>query len=415
MLDHDKKNRVYGLLITIIWPFWGLIYSIKNRYREFSVDIFFVVCIYLGFIHIFNPIGGSGADGLVYATKLGVVYNSHVTFSEFFRLFSQDEGAFDIYQPLLTFIVSLFTNDAHYLFVCFAVVFGYFYSKNIWYVINRISPDSDIYIFIFIVFYILICPVSNINGVRMWTALHVFVYGLLPYLYENDTRKLYWMPLSLLFHFSFVLPLGIFIAYNFLPKRLSFFFIFYLITLFVKEVDLALVRLILHNYLPDIFFNRVESYTSEEYAQNINSVEYSWHVYLAKNISYWIVQIFIVISYFVMRLRNDDDSRLNALFGFSLFIYGISNVLSYIPSAHRYIVISQMFMIPFFIFCIDRYGDSALIRKGKYFLLLLLFSIVFNIRSMLDYYGVSLVFGNFFTAFFYDDRIPIIDFVKKVF
>lgn len=49
------------------------------------------------------------------------------------------------------------------------------------------------------------------------------------------------------------------------------------------------------------------------------------------------------------------------------------------------------------------------------FMILMLFVIVFYIRKGFDFYGLSLMCGNFITMFFITTDIPIINFVKQLF
>jgi hypothetical protein len=51
----------------------------------------------------------------------------------------------------------------------------------------------------------------------------------------------------------------------------------------------------------------------------------------------------------------------------------------------------------------------------KYLALLLVLPILFRLRVGTDYYGSSLFWGNFVSAIFIDDNVPIIDFMKSIF
>ena len=46
---------------------------------------------------------------------------------------------------------------------------------------------------------------------------------------------------------------------------------------------------------------------------------------------------------------------------------------------------------------------------------LLAFSFVFEIRKGLDYYGITLILGNFLTVPFLESNIPLISFIKQIF
>lgn len=405
---HKSNKLIY--FITLFFPILGLYVSLVRRKDIYAKNIFWLFCTFLGLIQIFHPNGtilGDGADGGRYAIDLIYMHNNIASFGEIVDSL-YNESRLDIYQPLLTFLVSRFTDNAHWLFLVFAFIFGYFYSRNIWYVFDRIPGKFSPLIWILVIYYILVCPIWNINGVRMWTALHIFVYGSMPYLLEKNTKKIIWCFLSIFVHFSFFIPLFVFFFYRIVTiKNTKFLLVFYIITLFVNTIDLDFLRNILEN-IP--LLESRKSYISDASLERLVSVEYSWHVVLANKISYWVIQILIVCSYFLIRkyqLKNVND-----LFSFSLFIYGISNIISLIPSGGRFIILSKMFMIPVFILVLSECRKVILTRKCLWLCIPLIFSIIFQIRIGLDYYGIMLIVGNFFTAPFITSEIPLIDFIK---
>ena len=207
----------------------------------------------------------------------------------------------------------------------------------------------------------------------------------------------------------------ILLAYKLVPvkDKLGMAFIFYIITLFVSSLDLAFFREIIQS-IP-ILESRVV-YLSDVYAETVSEAKAlnSFHVVLSENISYWLIQILIVAVYFCYnRYKRMQSEALTRLFVFSLLIYGFSNLLSLAPSGGRFIVLSKMFMLPLIILVLMRLKDVALVRKVMFAPVLLLFPIIFELRVGMDYYGIMLFLGNFFTAPFIVSDIPLIDFVKQ--
>ena len=124
MKDLKSGNK---LLLPILWPFAGLISSLKNWRQPWAMNVFWMVCIYLGAIQIFCPAGhvlGDGADGGRYALKLIEMHSSHRGLLEQIAYNFMETNAMDYYQIIVTWIVSLVTDNAHVLFACFAAVFG---------------------------------------------------------------------------------------------------------------------------------------------------------------------------------------------------------------------------------------------------------------------------------------------------
>ena len=141
MQINNNKNNTAVFILTIVFPFAGLIYSLSHWRESWAKNVFWLVCVYLGAIFIYWPEGtiwGEGADGSRYALDLMRYHSSGITLSGVFASYALNGGGqIDFYQPLLTFIVSRFTDNGHVLFAVFAFVFGFFYSRNIWFVLER--------------------------------------------------------------------------------------------------------------------------------------------------------------------------------------------------------------------------------------------------------------------------------------
>src|SRR5699024_4937329 len=111
--------------------------------------------------------------------------------------------------------------------------------------------------------FILTIPLWNITSFRMWTAAHIFIYGLLPYLYEGQKKGLVIATLSILMHFSFIVPVGVLFAYLLLGNRLTIYFMFFITTFFATEVNIATFNNLIENYAPEIVQERTAGYRGE--------------------------------------------------------------------------------------------------------------------------------------------------------
>ncbi|KAA6302431.1 MAG: hypothetical protein EZS26_001263 [Candidatus Ordinivivax streblomastigis] len=373
-------------------------------------------------IHIYNPEGGSEADGVRYAQVLVEMHEEPVTWEKFTASFYKEGSTnrVDIYMPVVTFFLSLVTSDPHWLFFIFAIVFGYFYSRNIWFVLEKM-PDKLGFSFIsFIACYMLLCPIWNINAVRMWTALHVFVYGALPYIYNSDRSKLVWCLVSIFIHFSFILPFIIFILYHFIPKSVTVFYCIYLFTFFIEAINFDSVRSFLMLVLPDFLLSRVDIYINEDLAQSDNEAMSAVNFYI--RLSYQIIKWTIAVAFFVICFYGkkwlQSNKSLYNLVCISLFTYALFNIVSLLPQGVRFLEISKMFsfisIILFFAFIPNKYNNNKIRMTFKGMSLVLLVPILFFLRKGCDYYGVSLFF-NPIVNLFVDDNQPIIQFVKSVF
>lgn len=416
----NSNNKI---VLAILWPFAGLVSALRNWRQPWAMNVFWIVCAFLGALHIFNPIGttlGEGADAGRYALHLQYMHDNIHSFSEISREFYNGDLN-DVFASTLLFLVSRFTSNGHVFFFVLAIIYGYFYSRNIWYILGKIKSEKVKGLWILIALFFFIGPIWFINGVRMFTAMHVFCYGALPYILDGDKKKLYWTIVSVFIHFSFLFVIAVLFLYIVFIRRfvstkwvLSVLFIFYLITLTVKSLDLGAVNSFLHSYLPANLDARIDGYVNEEtLEQRLNSIsQQSWHVAFFENIQYWGIQILTILSFITIRKNRTNQTYLIPLFSFALFISGFANIYACVPSGGRYIIIAKMFMIPVFLLLYKQMKiDNSIYRLLNLAMLLIAFSLIFEVRKGLEYYGIG-IFGNFFTAFIFDDRVPLIHYLN---
>lgn len=419
MNNSSIQKKGISFISIFIFPIFSLFISFKNFRQPEAKNLFWFFCMFLGMIHIFNPHGGSLADGTRYAEHLQYLHNQVPSWSNFKSLMFNNDGYSDIYQPLVTYIIALFSDNAHWLFFIFATIFGFFYSRNIWFILNNIPSKPHFSLIILIALYILLCPIWNINGVRMWTALQVFIYGALPYLYNKDKSKLVWALLSILIHFSFIIPVLILTIYYFVPKKIIIIFLFFLFSFFLKEIDIPFIRDSIISYLPDFLLNRTILYVNDDVLQRLSErqVQLSFHVILSE----FIINYFFIVVSLIIVIRSyqfiNNNKVLNSLFCFSFFLYGVSNLLSLVPSGSRFIVLSRMFLLSAIIFFIilsikKKYTNTNMFWIN-FFCIPLIIPVFFYLRMGLDYYGISLFLNPIFVLFI-NDNIPIIDLIKSL-
>lgn len=412
----NNDNRILALL----WPFGALVSALKNWRQPWAMNVFWVVCIYLGAIQIYHPEGtilGSGADGGRYVLQLIEMHNGSRGLLEQIAYNFARSHSMDYYQLILTWIVSLFTDNGHVLFVCFAAVFGYFYSRNMWYVLNRLSSINNKTILVFVFLLFLTCSIWSINGVRMWTAAHVFTYALLPYVWEGDKRRLYWLIAVPFVHFSYLYFVILSFVFVLLPERIilqSRIFKWGLISLFSISLVAGAVKVnsvvnMLEQYSPDSYQGRIETYTSESSFERVSKgwKRVNWYVRASSDISFWTTNIILL----VLALGSSVKDKSRKLLYYCLLISAVANIAKFIPSGARFLVIAHLFSFSLILWQLCERND--LFKKVATICAFpLLITIVFTIRSGLDYYGISMLCGNFFTALFWDNNVPLINLIK---
>lgn len=419
MISNKEKYLSYAL--AVLFPFAGLVYSLYNWRKPWSKNVFWIDCIYLGLIMILitgNSLEDTGRDTARYVMWFQQISQSQTSLWDIISNYGQGERSLDLYQPISAWLVSRFTDNSHILFAVYAFVFGFFYSRNVWYILDKRSNSYSRIAIIAIALLFLVCPIWKISAVRMWTAAQVFTFGLLPFLMEKDKSKLIWVILTPLFHFSFlyitvlsILFIVLFSRLKNIDRYIRISAIIFVATLFMDSLNLSSVESFLTNISPSGFAHRIEGYTNEDYAAAVQQSEdyRNWYVNASSMIMSWGLAI-IMIS--LVPKKNRVKYGIDTLLLYSLLIGSFANIISSIPSGDRFSTVANMFSVPIFLL----YLFKKQIPIPKYIFIVafaLCIPLIVELRKGFDYYSISLFFGNFFTYGFFDTNEPLIDIIKS--
>ncbi len=397
-----------SIALFFLSPLLGVIQAFKHFRETWAKDSIWLFVIFYGYT-MFRP---QTMDSSGYVAKLTKLHNTPLNWDMFTASFySEDSNIIDIYEPLITFVLSLFTKDGNILFAVFGLVYGYFFSRNIWMVLDLSQGRKvDRGFWILIVTFICALGYWNLNGVRMWTAAHVFFYGAFQYLVHSRKKGILIAVSSFLIHFSFVLPVGVLLLFVLFRIPWRFLYFGFLASFFVSSLNIGVVRARLESVAPAFLLPRVESYTNDEYAEVISDMNESasWYIkYYIKALMWAIVLLFTFI-YFSKEKKFKDDDALSNLFGFSLLILTLGNITAILPSGGRYLVVAHLFALAVLVYYYIRIGNLKYRFWVNVLSVLFLFFIVINIRISLETTSVMTLFGNPILAAIFDLSIPIV-------
>lgn len=411
-MDYNKKNKsIQAYILTAIYPIAGLLISLCNYKQKYAKNVFWILCSFIGLVFIYDPEGGTGSDCERYASWLIEMHNKGVSFNTLQQLFFTEY--LDLYQPLVTFIVSIFTSNPTVLFFIFAIVFGYFYSRNIWFVLDKTNNKLSLSAWVIVIALLLVCPIWYINGVRMWTATQVFIYGLLPFIIEKDKSKLFWCYASLLFHFSFLFPAVLLSFLILLPFNTNIAITIYVLSQMVSSLNLVTINGFLNGLGFGMYEKRINSYANENYADILSIAKAQQSAYLSLFESVYKYSFFLMtlITYFYLK-KIRQDKWLLRFFCYTLLFVSAFNVVSNIPSGIRFTTISTFLLLTLFLLFKDKFH----IQKYNFFLnifsLMLITQILLNIRKGAYSLGIDVFFQNFITVFFIENNITIDHYIE---
>ena len=426
MIKKKSVNSSAAFILTLLLPFVGLITSLRHWRQPWAKNVFWIACVYLGAVFIYLPEGtilGDGADGGRYVLMMQEIRNLGLSI-ETVLIRHLVSGELDFYYPVVAYFVSLFTDNGHFLFTVFAFVFGFFYSRNIWYVLERLPKRKFGWLIILVSLYFLVCPISGINGVRMWTALHIYVYAVMPYLWERDKSKLWLLIFAPLVHFSFIVADAIAFAFVLLPDRFkspnSLFqkisLLVFVVTMFVSSLNLTSLNSTVETYAPEAYGDRVDGYLNDELAatnEEFNS-EKNWYVTASGVIHQWCCNLLVILMFPLVRNNSNECKGLMNLYLFVLLLGSAANVLTLIPSGGRFQTLADMFKMPLILLVSLSVNTGTFKKLVKPSMFLLIIPLVVEIRKLFGFFGITAILGNFITTFFWENNVALIDFLKRI-
>lgn len=416
LAQFSQNYRLYYLIGYLIWPFGLSLEAFRQWDKPWAKNAFWLFCIYFGFTFVIAQEGGADSDR--YAREFYDLAHSGTQFKDLWGMFYVVGSDYtDIVAPFIMFFLSRITDNPTFLFVIFGLVSGFFYSRNVWYVLEKINGKFSGVILLYFITFVLINPIWNINGFRFSLAAQVFLFGTLPYLLDGKKKYLIWSAVSILVHFTFLFPVAVLGIFYFFKNRTNIYLIFFLISAFIREIDLEWFQSVL-SFLPDVLFTEVENYVSEGYVEyrRIIDQELPWFITYASIGIRWAVYLLVFSTFLFGREILKERSDLRTLWSFALLFYAFANIVGLIPSADRFLIVANTFMIPYFLLLLVAFPQigETIIIKILTVPMLLLFCFV-QLRIGLDYLSIMTLIGNPFTAALYSNPLSLVAEFKNLF
>lgn len=248
-------------VLFLINPFISGIHSLININEKYACHFLYLWFIVFGIAFTAN---NQGADSYRYAADF--VRESNMTESQYILAvqdyFTFESNTKDIYTLTITFLVSRFTDNYHWTFFVYAIVFGLFYIKSLKYLVPYFSKTPFFYILLF-----LFCfsnPIFNINGVRFWTAAWIGVYAVLKIYIDKKYQYLALLAVTPLIHGSFFIWIFFAVIAYIIPKPHKILSVLYILSIFVSLGSYVSLLSDYSDMLPKFMSNMIWSYTESE-------------------------------------------------------------------------------------------------------------------------------------------------------
>lgn len=378
-MKSSRGDTSIKYLSLLIYPWVSLFYSLRSLNTRSTFFVIFVFSVLFGLA--FTPDLNSKLDSARYLEYFHL--NSNLTLAEYYRdlvsYFNFEEGRKDFFMHTMTFLVSSFTHNYHFLFATFAAVFSLFFLKSFkYFTFNAAFDNKNALCLMLALMFALSNPIFNINGVRFWTASWFAIYLLFKIVIEDKKSFLLLGLLLPIIHAAFwIFFFFIFIYYLVRNNKIlivSFFVSFaisgFMIT-FVKDLS---------QILPSTLSRLIEIYTSEDYMSYRNELtgNVNWYISLLNTLK-TIYPNFLI--YFIIRSRNNTSNPIfHKILALTLIIAIFSNLTISIPSlGNRF----QMLLFPF-ISLLWLLNINSL-RRFKYLIYCFPIAWIVDIRLMVEW------------------------------
>lgn len=379
-----------------------------------SKNVFWLFCAFYGYTFV---VFDSTFDSARYSEWFVQAAKSSLSVPELLAsIYALDhDSSFDVFVPVVNVLLSRLTDDPRILYMTFGIIFGFFYSRNLWFVLQFFEKRLTVQVILFVLGLALIVPIWEINGIRFWTATHVFIFGSLMFVANKKKAGLLIAACSMLVHFSFMLPMAIFLFYIVIGNRLSIYFILFILSTLFVEIEVEVAREFLSKNAPDIFQTKIETYLNPEYAESIDIVleDTNWYIRYYGKIIKFIVYLNVIALFLFRRKWIQSNAVLLNILCFSLLLYSAANIIYHLPSGFRFTTVANFLMFVFL--CLYYYHDNAFTLKRTLFYCsapaLVVFAVI-AIRIGLDFTNILTLIGNPIIALAFDESIPIINLIK---
>lgn len=340
----ENSDILVKILLFLLSPVLGFIYSLRTMNRKSSYVIFFLFAVVFGFSFTVSSVRDlvNSIDGVHYRNLFETYQNVDLSyFLEGLKnyLSFKEIGSKDYYFDTISFLVSRISDNYHVLFMVSAIIFAYFSLKSFRFFTSENNFKVSFACFL-LAYLFMINQIFNINGMRFWTASWVAVYSILQIFRNGNLRYLILAFITPFIHVSFWAFLIVLMFALLFKKFHKVWIVLFLISFFASTISIEFIQS-LSIYLPPVFSDMVESYT------NLDYIDYREKVMRDSN--YAIILNFLInlfLNFIVWLFIKNSKSILNNpstsnLYQFLLVWMTFVNFTRPIPSfGSRFIMLS---------------------------------------------------------------------------
>lgn len=406
----DRAEGIFAYLLFFILPLLSVAVSIKRHRALWAKNIIWLYCAFFGFTFV---IGNDKSDVNRYRDSFLSIIQRDMGFGDYFNYLLGSESSFDYLQPIIMYIVSLFTKDFRIAMAVFGAFFGYFYSRNIWNILSHVKGRIPRFSVFLLAIFSIVYAVWDINVLRYTIAAHMFFFGT----YNYFTKKRAWYLLisvaSMLMHYTMSLSCGVLLLFILLGKWPRIYLGLLLVSTVVSELDMSVIQSNL-SFLPKNLQEESNDYINEDYKEfreEKNAEKNFRGKFYQPALKYTLIVLLIYV-YWSRREWLMQNPIWYGFYSFILLFFSIFNILSSIPVMNRFVFLSSIFALALLIVFFAENRGASEQRLATIATPVLLFYFIVKFRIGMEFTGFFALMGNPVAAIFNEGDIAFINFLK---
>ena len=327
-LPENGGDFVIKSILFLVSPFISFLAALYRIKSRSSFVIFYLFALFYGmsFITECGKTKTARNDGAVFRALFemkicGMSYQEYI--QEIGDILSGQSWHKDIYFHSVAYLVSTFSRNYHYLFLAFAIVFGYFMLRSLAILVKEENFDGGVICFLLVLLFVN-NGIFNINGMRFWTATWIATYALMRILIDNKKIYIILLCLTPLVHSSFYFLLILFAVYWVAGNNKSVWINFYYISFFFSGIS----AFVISAFIGDIpYLSRFMVYLGEDsaYFEGKSLMKIFFDVF---SIVYINGMFYLIYN----KAKNDIPSQASNVYSFFIVFITIVNFVRPIPS-----------------------------------------------------------------------------------
>lgn len=399
----NRNNSLY-LILAAIFPISGFIYASLNPKICSYKTLLILFFTFVGLAFLFT----TGSDVSRYVEVFQTITKERISLTDYYNS-RPSAQQIDYYNIFMTWFLSRLTSNSHVYLGILAFVPTVFLAQNVLYISGKCSDSSR---FRFLLLILVLTPNVLFLTHRWWTALQIFLFGMLPYVLDGKMKRLWICLLAVAVHFSFLFPSILLLLYVFLPKKVVLpYLVVFIVTYFVSTLNFDFVSNIMNQILPTNYAER-----SAMYLSRTDGFERGWASDVLFDLHNFLNLFFAIFIYFRLKIEVKNHDFLRHLLIIALIMASFALLSDKTDWGWRYFDLSNFLFASLFVTIAANQQIylklKALFTCAYPFFFVFLFMFI---RSLFAVIGpISLLVGNYVTIWFINEDVSVLEYIKFI-